>query len=109
MTADQRSLFPRGRHPKGAVERFAEADLRELRRRETIAPGLKALEAAYRLVAREVDRAEAEGAEGGWRKLNATRELRAVRERLGIVPPESTGDERDDLLASLSSTARHTA
>lgn len=100
--------MPRPPARKGVVERFAEADLRELRKRETIAPGMKALEASYRLVAREIDRAESEGAEGGWKKLNATRELRAVRAQLGIVAPESTGDERDELLAVLSATPRHT-
>lgn len=107
MPARQPSLFPRGPQRKGVVERFAEQDLRELRRLETIAPGMKAIEAAYRLVAREVDRAESEGPDGGWRKLNATRELRAVRERLGVLPPESSGDERDELLAALSATPRN--
>lgn len=93
-----------GRRRKGGVERAAEADLRELRKAESIPPGMGALEAAYRLVAREVDRTEAEG--DRWGKLNAARELRATRERLGIVAPDMTGSEADEFWGRMSTPVR---
>jgi hypothetical protein len=75
---------------KGVVERASERDLRDLRSAGTIPQGMAALEAAYRLTAREVDRAEREA--DRWGKLNATRELRAVRERLGVIEPDNGTD-----------------
>lgn len=86
------------------MERAAELDLRELRKLETIPAGMGALEAAYRLTAREVDRAEREA--DRWGKLNAARELRALRERLGVVVPESTGGEADEFWGSMSTPVR---
>jgi hypothetical protein len=77
---------------KGSAERDAELDLRSLRAAATIPPGMKAIETAYRLIAREVDRAELEQDRYG--KLNAARELRALRERLGVIQPV-TGTDAD--------------
>jgi hypothetical protein len=102
--ARQPSLFPKGRPPKGPIERYAEQDLRILRQLETIPPGMKAIEAAYRKVAALADSALAEGPDADWKMLNAARELRHQRELLCILKPESTGDERDQLLALLSAT-----
>lgn len=81
---------------KKAVERAAESDLRELRSTHSLSQAVSALAVAYRLCAREVDRAELE--EDRWGKMKATSELRALRERLG--PVEAPAHE-DDLLDSL--------
>ena len=78
---------------KGTVERAAELDLRELRKAKSIPDGMKAIEAAYRLTAREFDRAEEE--REGWKKLNSARELRALRERLGVVAPAPADGEAE--------------
>lgn len=87
---------------KGTVERAAERDLRVLRGAGTIPDGMGALEAAYRLTARELDRAERE--QDRWGKLNASRELRAVRERLGVIEPE-TGTDADAFWSELADPA----
>lgn len=83
----------------GTVERAAQSDLRTLRAAGSIPEGMGALEAAYRLTARELDRAERE--QDRWGKLNASRELRAVRERLGVVVPE-TGTDADAFWSELA-------
>lgn len=72
------------------MERAAELDLRALRSAGSIPDGMKAIEAAYRLTAREFDRAEEEL--DGWKKLNSARELRALRERLGVIEPVIEGE-----------------
>lgn len=91
---------------KGTVERAAEADLRELRRESTIPTGMTAVAAAFRLTAREIDRAERE--QDRWGKLNAARELRALRERLGVVAPAAGGGEADAFWESMSTPVRDT-
>jgi uncharacterized membrane protein YcjF (UPF0283 family) len=88
------------------VERAASADLRALRAEQLIPPGCAALEAAYRLMAREVDRAEREHDRYG--KINTVRELVRVRQVLAgtdAVADAATLDElHADLAAKLSSS-----
>lgn len=86
---------------KGTTERAAERDLTALRKDKTIGSGMGALEVAYRLAAREVDRAER--GEDLWGKMKATAELRALRERLAPMTPSH---DQDDLLASLRTALR---
>lgn len=89
------------------TERDAAADLRQLGELELLPPGAAALARAYRLLAREMDRAEREG--DRWGKIGAARELRATRERLGaLVPLPADGDELEGLFARLSAEIRDT-
>lgn len=62
-----------------------------------------AIQTAYRNMGREVDRAKREG--DRWGIVAASRELRAIREQLGIVYPTATSDAVGDALAQLSATA----
>jgi hypothetical protein len=93
---------------RGPVERAVGADLTTLRQLELLPPGASAIAAAYRLAAREVDRAEAD--RDRWGKIAAIRELRSVAERLGaLAPPAVTDDQLSDLLAELSAKVRDVA
>lgn len=89
-----------GSRTRGVVERACEADLRELRLAGTLPPGTAAIQAAYRSAGREVDRAKAEG--DRWGEIGASRELRALREQLGLVRPQETTGERAELLTAMS-------
>lgn len=85
---------------KGSTERAAEGDLRVMRNLASIGAGMGALEVAYRLVAREVDRAETEA--DRWGKLKATSELRAIRERLASMVPLTSSTEADEFWSTMS-------
>jgi hypothetical protein len=93
-----------GRRSRGVVERAAGTDLRLLTQLELIAPGSKALEAAYRQLARELDRAEAERDRYG--TINAAREL--LRVRAALAPTTAGGGEHDPdaFVAELSAAIR---
>lgn len=88
------------RRSRGVVERACEDDLRELRIAGTLPPGTAAIQAAYRTAGREIDRAKAEG--DRWGEIGASRELRALREQLGVNRPQETSGERADLLTAMS-------
>lgn len=88
------------RRSRGVVERACEADIRELGLLGTIPPGTAAIQAAYRAAGREVDRAKAEG--DRWGEIGASRELRALRDQLGVNRPQETTGERAELLAAMS-------
>ena len=62
--------------------------------------GTAAIQAAYRAAGREIDRARIE--KDRWGEIGASRELRALRDQLGIVRPATSGDERVELLAAMS-------
>lgn len=91
-----------GSRTVGTVERACATDLAELRKAGTLPPGTAAIQAAYRVAGREVDRAKREG--DRWGELGASRELRALREQLGIDRPQTTGDERAAFLERMSAT-----
>jgi hypothetical protein len=76
-------------HKRGTVERAAEADLRQLRQLEAMPAAATALAAAYRLAAREVDRAELE--RDRWGKAKSTATLRELWHDLTayVTPPEA--------------------
>lgn len=61
-----------------------------------------AIQVAYRNMGREVDRARREG--DRWGIVAASRELRALRDQLGIVRPTATRDELREALAEFSGT-----
>ncbi len=91
------------RRSRGTAERDAGADLSELRRLELLPAASKAVQTAYRYLARELDRARAEGDRYG--QINAAREILRIRAALGSTDPTATGDElqrlRDDLSAKI--------
>lgn len=99
----QLPLEAAGRRAKGITERAAEVDLRELRTTGALGVAIGALTTAYRLCAREVDRAELE--QDRWGKLKATSELRAIRTQLG---PTAAATTADDLLEQLRTAIRDT-
>jgi hypothetical protein len=84
---------------KGSVERAAERDLTSMRKGKQISEAVGALEAAYRLTAREVDRSEVEQDRYG--KLNAVRELRALREKLGPMTAPTSSSEADEFWSNM--------
>lgn len=92
------------RAKRGITERAAGSDLTQLRNLKMIPTGCEALATAYRLLAREVDRAEDD--EDRYGKINAVRELRNVRNSLAGVDPNATPEELDDLLAGVSAAIR---
>jgi hypothetical protein len=104
--AGQQSLLAAQRRKRGTVERNAEADLRELRTYKALVPGMKALESAYKLMAREIDLAGDDVEGGTWKAINASREMRAVRERLGLVIPAAVGEEANAFWTSVSAPVR---
>lgn len=92
-----------GNRKRGVVERAAGTDLRLLTQLELIPPGSKALEAAYRQLARELDRAETERDRYG--TINAARELLRVRAALAPTTVEMDHDP-DAFVAELSAAIR---
>jgi hypothetical protein len=93
---------------RGTIERACAADLTAMRRAGLLPESTGAIQAAYRAVGRELDRCRREG--DRWGGLAASRELRALRDQLGIVRPTSTRDDVRDALAELSATPlRHPA
>ena len=107
MTKPRQPRLPgtASRAKRGVVERAAGADLTALRREDVLPTGSEALQAAFRLLAREVDRADLEQDRYG--KINATRELRNVRQALGSLDPTAGDAELDKLLASVSTALRN--
>jgi hypothetical protein len=90
-------------YKKRATERAAEADLRDLRKAGQMAVATSALATAYRLVAREVDRAETE--EDRWGKMKAASELRAIRVQLAPMTALTTSEEADGFWSDMSTPA----
>lgn len=95
------------RAKRGVTERAAGTDLSIMRGANMLPAGTEALATSYRLLAREVDRAEDD--EDGYRKINAVRELRNVRNALAGVDPNATPEELDDLLRGVSAALRDAA
>lgn len=81
---------------RGVVERAAGADLSKLRDLEVMPDGTAALQDAYRLLAREMDRAESERDRYG--KINTARELRNLRQNLAPVTAASGAMTIEDIL-----------
>jgi hypothetical protein len=94
----QLSLLPPAAGGRGAVELAAAADLVDLAGRITDA--CAALEATYQLLAREIDRAEAEGDRYG--KINTARQLQAIRRDLAPVRAEIDATTVDEFFAAMS-------
>jgi hypothetical protein len=99
-SAGQLPLDDAAPRAKGSTERAAEKDLRSMRSTKIVGEAVSALEVAYRLTAREVDRAERE--QDRWGKLNAVRELRAVREKLGPMTPATPDDGAGEFWSTMS-------
>jgi hypothetical protein len=87
---------------RGPHERDAGADLARMAREGLLPPSMKAIARAYRSMARELDRCRRDG--DRWGSYAASRELRALRDQLGIVRPTATRDEVRDALEQLSAT-----
>jgi hypothetical protein len=87
---------------RGAVEIAAARDLEQIR--DMVTDGCQALEAAYLLLARELDRSEAEGDRYG--KINTTRQLQAISRDLAPVRAEIDAATVDDFFASMSAKIR---
>ena len=85
---------------RGVVERAAATDLSRLREVGAIPDGSGALEATYRRLAAAVDRANRD--EENYHLVNAARELRQTRERLGSTTSPAEDDALEDLLARIS-------
>lgn len=98
--AGQLPLDASGPRRVGVAERAAQDDLRFLRGADALPSGAKALEVAYRLCAREVDRAETE--QDRWGKLKATSELRQLRERLAPLAFATGTPEADAFWQAMS-------
>jgi hypothetical protein len=103
MTRPTQSRLPgvSVRRKVGSVERAAAADLKLLRDLGVVPGGMTAVETAYRRVACQVDTAHDEQDRYG--VINATRELRNVREALGAT---TTPDEDSTLATMLEAVAR---
>lgn len=101
----QLSLDGRSRS-QGVIERACGTDLAYMSREGLLPAATSALQSAYRTIGREIDRAKREG--DRWGLVAASRELRSLREQLGIVRPTATRDELREALAELSATpVRH--
>jgi hypothetical protein len=98
----QLTLLPPDAAGRGDVELAAARDLDELR--DQLPDGSAALEAAYQLLARELDRAERERDRYG--KINTVRQLQAIRRELAPVRAEIDAATVDDFFAAMSAKIR---
>lgn len=97
-----------GDRSRGTVERACAADLAEMGRAGLLPGSTAGVQKAYRAVGRELDRCIRE--RDRWGGIAVSRELRALRDQLGIERPTSTRDDVREALAKLSATPiRHSA
>jgi hypothetical protein len=97
-----------GDRARGTVERACAADLLEMARAGLLPSSTAGVQKAYRAIGRELDRCIRE--RDRWGGLAASRELRALRDQLGIQRPTATRDDVREALAELSATpVRHPA
>lgn len=96
--------LPQSREKLGPTERAAQGDLRELRRLDMLTTGTSALTVAYRLAARDVDRAERKS--DAWAAASAMRELRALRLEIAPTAAPLAGDGLGELLGDIADVIR---
>jgi hypothetical protein len=97
-----------GDRSRGTVERACAADLTEMGRAGLLPSSTAGVQKAYRAAGRELDRCIRE--RDRWGGIAVSRELRALRDQLGIQRPTSTRDDVREALEQLSATAvRHPA
>ena len=87
---------------RGTVERACAADLTEMGRAGLLPASTAGVQKAYRAAGRELDRCIRE--RDRWGGIAVSRELRALRDQLGIQRPTATRDDVRDALAELSAT-----
>lgn len=96
-----------GRRKVGTAERLAAADIRKLRELNAIAPGMAAVESAYKRLAGVLDAGWSQ--QDDWKLLNAARELRNTRAALAPGAVYEGDDSLERFLAQLPSTPRGNA
>lgn len=99
------SLWDGEKYKRGRAELDAMADLREMAKLGVLPAGTQAIRTAYRLVAREIDRAERAGDLYG--KINAAARLAALRSQLAPIEQVATESVATDIHARLSAEIRH--
>lgn len=92
----------KARYRPGRVERAAVADITELDKAGRLPAGSAALADSYKLLAREVDRAELE--EDRWGKAKVVSEMRAVWAML-VADGQGDAETIDEFVASLPTAA----
>ena len=104
LPAQPRLPGTRRSRTQGTVERHANADLKQLRDLHAIAPGMSAIEDAYKRVAAELDAAFKDQDRYG--VINTVRELRNTRAALAPGALHEGDDALERFIAQLPATPR---